>query len=50
MKLAWEGAEIESDSKNAVDIVNNDEEVENHPKRTLIEDCRSLKRDVNAKV
>ena len=47
---AWEGVELESDSLNAGNNLNSEEEVENHPERILIEDCRSLKRDINARI
>ncbi|KAM7504752.1 hypothetical protein LguiB_003656 [Lonicera macranthoides] len=54
LKLAkerdWEGMELESDSLTAVDIVNNKDEVSNHPERNLIEDCRKLKAEVKARI
>lgn len=47
---AWEGVFVESDSKVAIDIINSEEDDKNQPERILIEECHSLKRQVNAKV
>lgn len=47
---AWDGAFIESESKNAVDTVNITEEVENHPECILVDDCCAPKREIKDKV
>lgn len=54
LKLAkergWEEMELDSDSKTAVDLINNNNEVENHQEMMLIKTCRKLKIDTKAEV
>lgn len=42
--------ELDSESKTSVDLINNNNGVENHPERTLIEACRKLKIDIKSEV
>lgn len=45
----WNRALIESDSMEAVDLVNNEED-SHHPLANIIEDCMELKKALNARV
>lgn len=42
--------EIESDSLAAINIINDDDEMENHPERIFIENSRKLKEEVKAQI
>ena len=44
----WELVEIGSDSLVDVNLINKEDDIENHPYRTYIADCRKLKNEANA--
>lgn len=52
LKLAkerrWDAVDVESDSLLAVHLINDMGEVNHHPERALIEDCRLLKEKTGA--
>ena len=45
----WRNVDIETNSINANELINGDSEVEHHPDKILIEDCRTMLRKSNYK-
>lgn len=46
----WIDIPIESDCQNAVNLIHEEENEENHPERILVEDCRALIWEMNTTV
>lgn len=41
---------MESDSLVAVNLINGEEDIQNHPERAYIEDCRKLKEHIDVRI
>lgn len=46
----WPGAPVETDCLAAVELINENEDIPNHPECIIIEECRALKAEIGCTV